>query len=189
MMIEHYVFELDPKTFRLMREINANRARWQQNIQQWVWEQDRFSRDVCGVVECNLQNFTVPRAFPRSPRPLTTSIQVKQNQQMNYSELDTDLKYLHMGLREAEAPRSILQEIRALLLFALIMAFIVPFGFSGWKPRRYGRYRHQHCRSYGLSGRGPVIQQMRETPTICRPRLRVAPTRCFPLPACISCCA
>ena len=129
MMIEPYVFELDPKTFRLMREINANRARWQQNIQQWVWEQGT-SRDVCGVVECNLQNFTVT-SFPEiAETPDDFLIEVKQNQQMNYSELSNYLKYLQDRGFETVKLRVQYYKKFAVPLFALIMAFIsVPFGF------------------------------------------------------------
>ena len=52
LMVEPYVFELDPKSFHVVREISANRARWQQNINAWVWEQGQAS-NICGVDECN----------------------------------------------------------------------------------------------------------------------------------------
>src|SRR5436309_9339164 len=62
LMVEPYVFELDPKSFHLMREISASRARWQQNINAWVWEQG-VATNLCGVDECKVENFTVT-TFP-----------------------------------------------------------------------------------------------------------------------------
>ena len=92
-MIEPWVFEIDPKTFRLARQISASRARWQENIHQWVWEQGT-ARDMCGVDECAVNNFTVT-TFPEiTENPDDFLIAVKQNRQMNYAELGQYLKYL-----------------------------------------------------------------------------------------------
>ena len=63
MMIEPYVFEIDPKTFHLVREISANRARWLPNIKQWVWEQGTV-RDLKGVRR-ETRRFS-RHAFPRN---------------------------------------------------------------------------------------------------------------------------
>jgi LPS export ABC transporter permease LptG len=129
MMIEPFVYELDPKTFRMVREINANRARWQPDIRQWVWEQGAV-RDISGVEERNTNNFTVT-TFPEiTEKPDDFLIAVKQNQQMNYTELGDYIKYLRE--RGFDTVRLQVQYHKkfAVPLFAMIMALIsVPFGF------------------------------------------------------------
>jgi LPS export ABC transporter permease LptG/LPS export ABC transporter permease LptF len=129
MMIEPFVFEIDPKTFRMVREINANRARWQPTIQQWVWEQGS-AKDICGTFECNVNNFTVT-SFPEITEvPDDFLIEVKRNQQMNYEELGQYVKYLQeRGFDTVELQVQYHKKF-AVPVFALIMALIsVPFGF------------------------------------------------------------
>lgn len=129
MMIEPFVFEIDPKTFRLVREINANRARWQPTIRQWVWEQGTV-RDICGVHECRLDNFTVT-SFPEITEvPDDFLIAVKRNQQMNYEELGQYVKYLQLRGFDTVDLQVQYHKKFAVPVFALIMALIsVPFGF------------------------------------------------------------
>lgn len=129
MMIEPFVFEIDPKTFALSREIIANRARWQANIKQWVWEQGS-TRDIEGVNETNLQNFTVT-SFPEiTEEPDDFLIAVKQNQQMNYDELAQYVKYLQERGFDTVKLQVQYHKKFAVPVFALIMALIsVPFGF------------------------------------------------------------
>lgn len=129
MMIEPYVFEIEPKTFRMIREISANRARWQPNIKQWVWEQGTV-RDVCGIRECKHVDFPVA-TFPEIiEEPEDFRIPVQQNQQMNYNELGDYVKYL--GDRGFDTQKLQVQyyEKFSVPVFGLIMAFMsVPFGF------------------------------------------------------------
>jgi lipopolysaccharide export LptBFGC system permease protein LptF len=129
MMIEPFVFEIEPKTFQLVREINANRARWQPTIKQWVWEQGTV-RDICGVNECKLEDFTVT-SFPEVTEvPDDFLIAVKQNQQMNYDELGQYVKYLQDRGFDTVKLQVQYHKKFAVPVFALIMALIsVPFGF------------------------------------------------------------
>ncbi len=129
MMIEPFVFEIDPKTFALSREIIANRARWQANIRQWVWEQGS-TRDIEGVNEKNLVNFTVT-SFPEITEvPDDFLIAVKQNQQMNYDELAQYVRYLQERGFDTVKLQVQYHKKFAVPVFALIMALIsVPFGF------------------------------------------------------------
>jgi LPS export ABC transporter permease LptG len=130
MMVEPYVFEIDPKTFRMVREIIAKSARWQPAINQWVWEQGS-ARDICrGVDECNLQNFTVT-SFPEITEvPDDFLIPVKLNQQMNYQELADYVKYLQDRGFDTVKLRVQYYKKFAVPAFAFIMALIsVPFGF------------------------------------------------------------
>ncbi len=130
MMVEPYVFEIDPKSFRLVREIFAKSARWQPAINQWVWEQGS-ARDICnGVDECNLNNFTVT-SFPEITEvPDDFLIPVKLNQQMNYEELAAYVKYLQDRGFDTVKLRVQYYKKFAVPAFAFIMALIsVPFGF------------------------------------------------------------
>ncbi len=128
-MIEPWVFEIDPRTFRMTREINASRARWQANLQQWVWEQGTV-RDLCGVDECRMQNYAVT-TFPEiSERPDDFLKEVKQDTQMNYRELRNYISDLQESGFDTIKLKVQYYKKFAVPLFALIMALIsVPFGF------------------------------------------------------------
>jgi LPS export ABC transporter permease LptG/LPS export ABC transporter permease LptF len=129
-MVEPWVFEIDPKTFHLSRQINANRARWQQNIGQWVWEQGTI-RDICGVDECKIQNFTVTAIPEISEKPEDFLKEVRQNQQMNYQELASYVDDLQRSGFDTVKLRVQYYKKFAVPTFALIMALIsVPFAFA-----------------------------------------------------------
>jgi LPS export ABC transporter permease LptG/LPS export ABC transporter permease LptF len=128
-MIEPWVFEIDPKTFHLVREINANRARWQPNLEQWVWEQGTV-RDIRGIDESRLENFTVTTFPELSERPDDFRKEVKQDKQMNYAELKSYIGDLQESGFDTIKLRVQYYKKFAVPLFALIMALIsVPFGF------------------------------------------------------------
>jgi LPS export ABC transporter permease LptG/LPS export ABC transporter permease LptF len=129
LMVEPYVFELDPKSFQLVREISASRARWQQNINAWVWEQGA-AKDICGVDECKVQNFTVT-TFPEiTETPDDFLKYVKQDKQMNYVELASYIKSLQESGFDTVKLHVQYYKKFAVPVFALIMALIsVPFGF------------------------------------------------------------
>ncbi len=129
LMVEPYVFELDPKSFHVVREISANRARWQQNINAWVWEQGQAT-NLCGVDECSVQKFTATTFAEIAETPDDFLKEVKQDKQMNYIELGQYIR----GLQETgfDTVKLHVQYYKkfAVPVFALIMALIsVPFGF------------------------------------------------------------
>ena len=129
LMVEPYVFELDPKSFHVLRELSANRARWQQNINAWVWEQGA-ARDICGVDECKVQNFTAT-TFPEiTETPDDFLKEVKQDKQMNYVELARYIRDLQQSGFDTVKLHVQYYKKFAVPVFALIMALIsVPFGF------------------------------------------------------------
>ena len=129
LMVAPYVYELDPKTFHVLREISANRARWQQNINAWVWEQGTAT-DLCGVDECKVQNFTAT-TFPEITEiPDDFRKEVKQDEQMNYLELGSYIKSLQESGFDTVKLHVQYYKKFAVPVFALIMALIsVPFGF------------------------------------------------------------
>jgi LPS export ABC transporter permease LptG len=128
-MVEPYVFELDPKSFHVMREISASRARWQQNINAWVWEQGE-AKDLCGVDECKVQSFTAT-TFPEIAETPDDFLKlVKLDKQMNYAELAGYMKDLQQSGFDTVKLHVQYYKKFAVPVFALIMALIsVPFGF------------------------------------------------------------
>jgi LPS export ABC transporter permease LptG len=128
MMIEPWAFEIDPKTFQLVREINANRARWQPNIKQWVWEQGTV-RDIKGVDEKHSDFLAT--SFPEIAEvPDDFLIPAPQNAQMNYLQLNNYVKYLQDHGFDTEKLKVQYYKKFAVPVFAFIMALIsVPFGF------------------------------------------------------------
>lgn len=128
LMIEPWVFELDPATFRLTREISANRAQWKPNIKQWVWEQVTV-RDLNGVDEKH-QDLPVT-TFPEIAEvPDDFLIRAPQAAQMNYAELGSYVHYLNDHGFDTEKLKVQYHKKFAVPAFAFIMALIsVPFGF------------------------------------------------------------
>jgi LPS export ABC transporter permease LptG/LPS export ABC transporter permease LptF len=129
LMVEPYVWEIDPKTFHVVREISANRARWQQNINAWVWEQGQ-ARNLCGVDECTVQDFTATTFSEVTETPDDFLKEVKQDKQMNYSELRKYITELQeTGFDTVKLHVQYYKKF-AVPVFALIMAMIsIPFGF------------------------------------------------------------
>jgi LPS export ABC transporter permease LptG/LPS export ABC transporter permease LptF len=129
LMVEPYVFELDPKSFHVVRELSASRARWQQNINTWVWEQG-VARDLCGVDECKVENFTATTFSEITETPDDFLKYVKQDKQMNYVELARYMKSLQQSGFDTVKLHVQYYKKFAVPVFALIMALIsVPFGF------------------------------------------------------------
>jgi LPS export ABC transporter permease LptG len=128
-MVSPYVFELDPKSFHLIREISASSARWQQNINAWVWEKGAAT-DICGVDECKVQNFTAT-TFPEIAETPDDFLKlVKLDKQMNYAELSSYMKDLQASGFDTVKLHVQYYKKFAVPVFALIMAMIsVPFGF------------------------------------------------------------
>jgi LPS export ABC transporter permease LptG len=128
MLIEPYVFEIEPKSFHLIREISANRARWQPNIKQWVWEQGTV-RDLDGVDE-KRADFAAT-TFPEiSESPDDFLIQAQQTAQMNYVDLGNYIGFLQDRGFDTEKLKVQYYKKFAVPVFAFIMALIsVPFGF------------------------------------------------------------
>ena len=128
-MVEPYVFELDPKTFHVVRE-SAPAARAGSRTSKPGFGNRASPRDLCGVDECKVQNFTAT-TFPEiTETPDDFLKDVKQDKQMNYLELAS---YIRVCSRAVSTPSSCMSSTTRnspCRVFALIMALIsVPFGF------------------------------------------------------------
>jgi lipopolysaccharide export LptBFGC system permease protein LptF len=130
-MAEPWVYEIDPKTWQLTRQINARSARWAPDAKAWIFEQGQVI-DICQrTLECHVTTFTAS-SFPEiTETPKNTFlVEVKQDLQMNYVDLGNYIR----GLNEAGFDTVALQvqyyKKFAMPMFAFTIALIsVPFGF------------------------------------------------------------
>ena len=125
------VYDLDCASFHVKRHIHAERARWEPAIKEWVF-QDGWMRTIRDRSTEATQDFAGGTATFKdiSEQPSYFLKEVKQEKQMNYSEL---ADYIH------ELQKSGFDTIRlqvqyhkkfAVPMFALIMALLaVPFSF------------------------------------------------------------
>lgn len=125
------VYELDPNTFRLRRHISAERARWEPSLGAWVF-QNGWSRELEGARKTNYADFTgQTRTFSELKEPPGYFLkEVKQDQQMNFMELDAYIRELKQSGFDTAKLRVQFHKKFSVPLFALIMALIaVPFAF------------------------------------------------------------
>lgn len=123
------VFELDPNTFRLTRQIAADRAHWNPSMKTWVFEEG-WSSKFKGTARTSYEAFQA-KTFPELTEPpdyfLTEAMQDKQ---MNFLQLD---RYIHdLQQRGFDTVKLKVRFYRkfSVPLFALIMALLaVPFSF------------------------------------------------------------
>jgi LPS export ABC transporter permease LptG len=130
-MVEPWVYEIDPKTWQLTRQINARSARWAPDAKAWIFEQGQVI-DMCKrTLECRVANFTAT-SFPElTETPENTFLkEVKQDLQMNYVELGHYIKDLNDAGFDTLTLQVQYYKKFAVPLFALTIALIsVPFGF------------------------------------------------------------
>lgn len=125
------VFELDPNTFRLRRQIQAQRALWRPSLHTWVFE-NGWSSDFHGVIRQVPRNNFQATTFPELNEPPDYFLkEAVQERQMNFLELDRYIADLRQSGLVDTRKLQVQYELKfANPLFALIMAMIaVPFGF------------------------------------------------------------
>ncbi len=139
-MNDVYVFELEPTTFRLQREIIAARATWSQLSKTWVFE-NGWSCTFTGSVCTDYKSFKAD-APPNSQTPRATTFSELteppdyfltdrlQDKQMNFLQLDAYMRDLsHRGIPTTKLQVQFYRKF-SMPLFGLIMAALaVPFGF------------------------------------------------------------
>jgi LPS export ABC transporter permease LptG/LPS export ABC transporter permease LptF len=130
-MVDVSVFELDPATFRLKRQIQAQRAEWHPALRAWLFEEG-WSSDFQGTRRVVPRNNFQATTFPElNETPDYFLKEVQKEQQMNFLDLQkyiTDLE--QSGLVDTRKLQVQYHLKFANPLFAVIMAMIaVPFGF------------------------------------------------------------
>ncbi len=128
-MVGVSVFEIDQKKFRLSRHIMAERARWEQGIGTWIF-QNGWSRDIEGTRVRQFQPFQA-QAFKELDEPPSYFLQkVMQEKQMNTTELASYIKNLQQSGFDTIRLQVQYHRKFSVPLFALIMAMIsAPFAF------------------------------------------------------------
>jgi LPS export ABC transporter permease LptG len=123
------VFELEPKTFRLTRQISAVRAHWSPPLKTWVFE-DGWSCDYQGPFCENSAPFQANTFRELTEPPDYFLKEAVQDKQMNFAELERYIADLNQSGFDTIKLRVRLFRKFSVPLFALIMAMIaVPFGF------------------------------------------------------------
>ncbi|HWQ55977.1 MAG TPA: LptF/LptG family permease [Bryobacteraceae bacterium] len=123
------VYELNPETFALVRQISAERARWQPSLGTWVFENGWYS-NFNGSRRESYQGFPV-QTFPElNEDPRYFRKEVLQDEQMNFRQLDEYIADLQQSGFDTVKLRVQFYRKFSVPLFALIMAMIaIPFGF------------------------------------------------------------
>jgi len=125
------VYELEPATFRLRRHIQAERARWEPSLGTWVFQNGQ-SWDLEQVRVTRYQDFLNQTAtFPGLDEPPGYFFkEVKQDQQMNFAELEAYIRELRQSGLDTSRLQVQYHKKFSVPLFALIMALIsIPFAF------------------------------------------------------------
>jgi len=124
-----YVFELQPVTYNLVRQISAERAHWQASLQTWVFE-NGWQREFHGNESVPLTSFQA-QTFPELNEPPSYFLkEVKQDSQMNFQELDSYIRDLQQSGFNTVKLRVQFYQKFSQPLFVLIMAMIaIPFAF------------------------------------------------------------
>jgi LPS export ABC transporter permease LptG len=125
------VYELAPASFRLRRHIVAERARWEPALNTWIF-QDGQSWELDRVRVTAYQNFLGQTAtFPGLDEPPGYFLkEVKQDQQMNFVELEAYIRELEQSGFDTSRLRVQYHKKFSAPLFALIMGLLsVPFAF------------------------------------------------------------
>lgn len=133
MMEEVNVFELDPNSYQLQREIVADRARWNPQLKTWIFE-DGWSAEFDGANCKTYKAFHGPlqRAdFSELTEPPDYFVkEVTQDKQMNFIQLRSYIADLaQSGFNTTKLQVQLYRKF-AVPVFAIIMALIAaPFGF------------------------------------------------------------
>jgi lipopolysaccharide export LptBFGC system permease protein LptF len=124
------VYELDAGSFRLHRQISAERAYWSGSLGTWVFE-NGWRRDLGDVDRApSYETFQATTFSELNEPPSYFLKEVKQDKQMNYRELGQYISELRQSGFDTIQLRIQYYKKFSAPLFALILAMIaVPFAF------------------------------------------------------------
>jgi LPS export ABC transporter permease LptG/LPS export ABC transporter permease LptF len=123
------VYELEPNTYQLVRQVSAERAHWQASLQMWVFE-NGWQREFHGNQSIPLTPFKVQTFAELNEPPSYFLKEVKQDSQMNFRELDSYIRDLQQSGFNTVKLRVQFYQKFSVPLFVLIMAMIsIPFAF------------------------------------------------------------
>ncbi len=125
------VYELDPANFHMLRHISAEKARWERQLQKWVFE-NGWSREFGPKGSEKFQDFAGQvMTFPElTEHPEWFLKEQLQDKQMNYQQLAAYIRDLQQSGFDTIALQVQFYRKFAVPLFAAIMALIAtPFAF------------------------------------------------------------
>ncbi len=124
------VFEIDPATFTLSRRIFATTARWEPQVQQWIFE-NGWVRTFSGDAVKDYQPFEVS-TFPEIlERPQYFKKESLQSQEMSFTQLSRYIRDLSQSGFDTMSLRVQLNVKLAYPLITLVMAVLaIPFALS-----------------------------------------------------------
>jgi LPS export ABC transporter permease LptG/LPS export ABC transporter permease LptF len=124
------IFEMDPATFTLSRRIFATTARWEPQVQQWIFE-NGWVRTFSDDAVKKYQTFDVS-TFPEIPeRPQYFKKESLQSQEMSFTQLNQYIRDLSQSGFDTMPLRVQLNVKLAYPLITLVMAVLaIPFALS-----------------------------------------------------------
>jgi len=123
-------FELDPHTFEITKRVYADRARWQERLQKWVFERG-WQRSFNGDTVTDFRQFEVSTFAELNEPPSYFKKEVRQSSEMNYEELRSYIDDLQQSGFDVVRLRVQLQKKIAFPLITLVMAVLaIPFALS-----------------------------------------------------------
>ncbi|MFL6313008.1 MAG: LptF/LptG family permease [Terriglobales bacterium] len=129
------VFELNPRTFQMVKRVYAARARWAEHLAKWTFEngwQRTWSNPPGADLQQDYRKFDVSTFAELNEPPTYFKKEVLQSSEMNYDELRRYIYDLQQGGFDVVRLRVQLQKKIAFPLITLVMAVLaVPFALSG----------------------------------------------------------
>jgi LPS export ABC transporter permease LptG len=124
------VFELDPKTFHVVHQISADRARWNDQLHAWVFE-NGMSQEINASGSNYRQFYNATATFrDLTETPSWFVKEEKEYKEMNFEELGGYISELQASGLDTTPLRVQYYKKFAVPLFALIMAILsIPFAF------------------------------------------------------------
>ena len=127
------VYEFDPQTFELKRQIYAERAHWSDTVNEWIFERG-WTRDFQGTAIANFRPFDVATSPELREPPAYFKKEVKQSQEMNAEELRRYISDLQRSGFDVVRLRVQLQKKFAFPIITFVMAVLaIPFALSAGK--------------------------------------------------------
>jgi LPS export ABC transporter permease LptG len=124
------VYELDPKTFRILHQISADRARWEPTLKTWV-----FQNGISQTVQKNTDDYRPfyggSASFRELSEPPSWFVkEEKEYKEMNFEELGRYIRDLKASGLDTTPLQVQYYKKFSVPLFALIMAILsIPFAF------------------------------------------------------------
>jgi LPS export ABC transporter permease LptG/LPS export ABC transporter permease LptF len=126
------VFDIDPKTSHIARQITAERAQWNDRIHKWVFE-NGVSQETTAAGSNYRQFYNATATFPElTETPSQFVKEEKEYKEMNFEELGSYIDELQASGLDTTPLRVQWHKKFSVPLFALIMAILsIPFAFVG----------------------------------------------------------